>query len=36
MWLNVSSSNRNPHVTLKYYLNCVDEIGGWYSIILDI
>lgn len=28
LWLDVGSSNNNPHILGKYFLNCVVQVGG--------
>ena len=29
LWLKVGSTNRDPSVTLGYYLDCVANLRGW-------
>lgn len=33
MWLEVGTTNNDPHVVVQYFLNCVRQVGGSPSIV---
>ena len=33
MWLDVSTTNNDPHVIAKYFIDCVRQVGGAASIV---
>ena len=35
MWMNLASTNKDPEVVVKYYLDVVESIGGFVSAVID-
>lgn len=33
LWLNVDRTNNDPKVMAKYFVNCVEEVGGCHSLV---
>lgn len=36
MWLKISSTNKDPMVILRYYLECVEDVAGVLLIIRGV
>ena len=32
LWLKVSPTNHDPKVVCRYFLECIEEVGGKYNL----